>query len=296
MYEGHAFDYNVAGEQQERFFNHPERRNLAAQLALDLLICCNWDHCSRPWDGAEVYFPVSPSLDFEKRRPYISYFVRSRSSNEPRVEANYDAPIPFFTKFARLLLELEYGPLRGDFGRTNDYGYRHIKEFYQKKRDFGDVSRGPYLDAVETCLRFSLLLKWERRNALGKSQPFEMTCRRLIRERILANILKGLQPPPRAPRKRRRRSQTVSTEEDQSQDTDSDSKPNPQPGRRYHEGRPRRSPFPDPKRVRSIAGSLSTMDQERPWVNPQRTLGGSGSKVAVKWGNGCRTSSACYSQ
>jgi hypothetical protein len=271
---------------------------LAAQLALDLLICCNWDHCSRPWDGAEVYFPVSPSREFEKRRPYISYFVRSRSSNEPRVEANYDAPIPFFTKFARLLLELEYGPLRGDFARTNNYGYRRIKEFYQKKRDFGDVSRGPYLDAVDTCLRFSVLLKLERRNPLGKSQPFEMTCRRLIREGILANILKDLQPPPRAPRKRQRRSQTVSTEEDQSQDTDSDSKLNPQSGGRYHEGGPRRLSFP--KRLRSIDyfAASGTMDQERPGVNPQRTLGGSGSKATVKWGNGCRTSSGsgCYSR
>jgi hypothetical protein len=209
--------------------------------------------------------------DFEKERPYLSYFTGPGSPHDTHVPPDDEAPMPSFTKFARVLLELEYGPLPpGDFGPKNDYGYRHIKEFYQSKRDFGDLSREPYLKAVEACLQFDRLLSIERSRPLARLQTDEETRRRLIREKILASILQDLQPPAQPPRKRSRRTQTTSTEEDRSQGTDSDSGAEERFGGRCHVQIAERRPLRLRKKFRfRDHPAPGIMIAEHPCLSPQ---------------------------
>lgn len=207
-------------------FMYPERRSLAAKLALNLLVFCAWRHTSRSWDGDEICFLGSSAKDYEKGKSYITCLVGCDSSKELRTVD--DAPIQCFTKFAKLLLEIEYGPLPdGDFSAESDHGYKIIRDFYQDQKDYDDLSRYSYLQAVDSCLRFDKLYQAARTTASGRLEAENETSRRLIRNNIVLNIMKDLPDFLQPPRKRPRR--TSFSEEDQISDSDSDGSPPGEP-------------------------------------------------------------------
>lgn len=113
-----------------------------------------------------------------------------------------DAPIPCFTKFAKLLLEIEYGrPLEGDFSAENHYGFQIIRKFYEAQKEFGDLSQESYLMAIDACLRFDKMYQEARRTAIGRLEPQEETAKKLIRANIVTNIVTDL-PTFRQPRRK----------------------------------------------------------------------------------------------
>lgn len=218
-----VFNLPSGESEQEDLFNHPERRALAAKLALNLLIFCAWRHMSRPWDANGVYFLSFSLKDYDRKSPYISCLVGHDSTAAFRATDD-DAPIQCFTEFAKLLLEIEYGLLpSGDFSADNDHGWKIIRDFHKRKQSWGDLSRRKYLEAVDACLRFDQLFQTARNTRSGRLETLEETYRKLIRTNIVRNIVADLpgfqQPPP----KRARRAPSFSENDEQASDSDSDS-------------------------------------------------------------------------
>ena len=200
----HVFNPPSSEPEQEEPFKHPERRALAAKLALNLFIFCGWQHTSKPWDGSGVYFLSSSQRDYDRDSPYISCLVNQKSSGEFRA-GDDDAPIQCFTEFAKLLLELEYGPLPDtDFSQASDFGWFAIREFHESMQDYGELSKAKYLEAVGACLNFRELFQTARNTRSGRLEELDETYRKLIRTKIVGNIVAELpgfqQPPPRRPR------------------------------------------------------------------------------------------------
>ncbi|RYP06779.1 hypothetical protein DL765_009367 [Monosporascus sp. GIB2] len=200
----HVFNPPPGESEQEDPFKHPERRALAAKLALNLLIFCAWKHTSRPWDGNSVYFLSSSKKDYDRKSPYISCLV-GHSSTAAIWATDDNAPIQYFTEFAKLLLEIEYGPLpSGNFNADEDCGWFAIREFHECMQNYRDLSKEKYLEAVEACLQFHELVQNARNTRSGRLETPDETYRRLIRTKIVRNIVADLpgfqQPPPKRTR------------------------------------------------------------------------------------------------
>ncbi|ETS76030.1 hypothetical protein PFICI_12974 [Pestalotiopsis fici W106-1] len=188
-----AFGPRSRRVRQHYKFNYIERRKLAAKLALVLLASCSWNHTTCPWDGNEVQFLGSSASAYDSDKVYITCYIGSESLTETRGSDDEYAPIPAFTKFAKLLLEIEFGCYSsGDFSEDNDYGYTIVKKWYETEREDHDPSKDSYLDAVEACLEFDRLYMEERTKAAGRSESEEETSRRLIRTLIVSKIMSDL--------------------------------------------------------------------------------------------------------
>ncbi|KAF3923713.1 Subtilisin [Dactylellina cionopaga] len=98
-----------------------------------------------------------------------------------------DAPIRCFTEFARLLMEIEYGPLpkEGDFNASNDYGWTTIRNFHGDRQRWGDLSKKNYLDAIEACLKFDKLFQTARATKSGRLETIDETCDRTVKVAVL---------------------------------------------------------------------------------------------------------------
>jgi hypothetical protein len=178
---------------------------------------------NRGWDGNGVYFLSSSLKDYDRKSPYISCLVGHDSTAAFRATDD-DAPIQCFTEFVKLLLEIKYGLLpSGDFSADKDHGWKIIRDLHKRKQSWGDLSRRKYLEAVDTCLRFDQLFQTARNTRSGRLETLEETYRKLIRTKIVRNIVADLpgfqQPPP----KRARRAPTSSENDEQVSDSNSDS-------------------------------------------------------------------------
>ncbi|KAH8889149.1 subtilisin-like protein [Thozetella sp. PMI_491] len=202
-------------------FKHPERRALAAKLALNLLNFCSWKHASRPWEGDGVFFLSSSQNDYNRVSPYIKCLLgRESSSTFTLAEPGNDAPIQCFTAFAKLLLEIEYGPLAdGDFTPANDYGWFSIREFHENMQNYGDLSKRNYLEAVDACLQFHDLVRVARNTRSGRLETSDEVFRRLIRTKIVRNIVSDLPGFHQELSKRPRYDESESEASDYSSDT-----------------------------------------------------------------------------
>ncbi|EWC48474.1 hypothetical protein DRE_02243 [Drechslerella stenobrocha 248] len=221
-----VFNLPSSESEPQGLFNHPERRALAAKLALNLLTFCNWRHTSRPWANNDVYFLGSSPNEYDRKSPYVTCQVGEDSTTVFEVSED-DEPIGCFTEFAKLLLEIEYGPLpNGDFSADNDYGWTIIRDFHHSKQSWGDLSRQNYLDAVHACLQFDQLLQTARNTRSGRLETLQETYRKLIRTKILRNIvidLPSFQQPPSAKRARYTPSFSDDDSSEQASDCNSDS-------------------------------------------------------------------------
>ncbi|KAK2820010.1 hypothetical protein FQN49_007809 [Arthroderma sp. PD_2] len=189
---------------QRNLFNYPERRALAAKLALNLLIFCAWRHTARSWDCKDVYF-LNSQAGYNRCSPYISCLINHDSTSAFKAADDEGAPIQCFTEFAKLLLEIEYGPLPdGDFSASNDYGWKIIRDFHNDRVKWQDWSRTEYLEAVDICLRFDSKLRDARNTRHGKLEIIQETCRNLIRTKIVRNIVADLPSFKKPPLKRSR--------------------------------------------------------------------------------------------
>lgn len=261
-----VFDLPSGESEQEDLFNHPERRALAAKLALNLLIFCAWRHTSRPWDGNGVCFLSSSPKDYDRKSPYISCLVGHDSTAAFRATDD-DAPIQCFTEFAKLLLEIEYGLLpSGDFSADKDHGWTIIRDFHKRKQGWGDLSRRKYLEAVDACLRFDELFQTARNTRSGRLETLEETYRKLIRTNIVRNIVADLpgfqQPPP----KRARRAPSFSENDEQVSDSDSDS---------ADDFEIPSTPYPTQRRLQHIIGKakyVATISAESDCLRDRGTL------------------------
>lgn len=218
-----VFNLPSSESEQKDLFNHPERRALAAKLALNLLIFCSWRHTSTPWDSDGIYFLGSSTEDYDRKSTYISCLLGHDSTTVFQASDD-DAPIQCFTEFAKLLLEIEYGLLpNGNFGADNDHGWKIIRDFHKSKQSWGDLSRQKYLEAVDACLRFDQLYQTARNKRSGRLETIEETYKKLIRTNIVCNIvadLPGIQNP--SP-KRAKHNIFLSEKKEQVSDSDYDS-------------------------------------------------------------------------
>jgi hypothetical protein len=82
-----VFSLQSGASEQEDLFNHPERRELAAKLALNLLIFYAWRHTSRPWDGNGIYFFLALLRKTTTGNPhkYRAYLDMTRQVNFRRL-------------------------------------------------------------------------------------------------------------------------------------------------------------------------------------------------------------------
>ncbi|RYP49320.1 hypothetical protein DL768_004945 [Monosporascus sp. mg162] len=97
-----------------------------------------------------------------------------------------------FTVFAKLLLEIEYGR-EIEVNLANDYqeGWNRLRECLSEAEKDCDPSRMQYLEAVRACLHFDSLYTEEHRtlNAAGRLEEGIVTAKRLIRSKIVANLM-----------------------------------------------------------------------------------------------------------
>ncbi|KAH7202857.1 uncharacterized protein BKA55DRAFT_587682 [Fusarium redolens] len=206
-----AFEVPSGKNLDKDIFKYSERRTLAAKLALNLLTFCAWQHSSMSWDDSEIFFLGSSPSDYEKGKSYIECFLGRESSADTRVESLVADPMPSFTRFAKLLLELEYGPLmNGDYSEKTNYGYNLVKDFYKREMKYGDQSRISYLTAVQTCLDFDRIYVQERCKLLTQLETEDETCRRIIRTRIVENIMNDLDTSVQRRLKHHRRMSSIS--------------------------------------------------------------------------------------
>ncbi|KAK6499014.1 hypothetical protein TWF481_011583 [Arthrobotrys musiformis] len=185
-----------------RLFKHIERRELAAKLALHLLIVCGSKQASPmdSWDGNHVAFlSTSDSLDdCNRQSPYISWWLDHDSSDSRcfiPLDNCKDNP-ERFTQLARLLIEIEYGPITTDdegFGPNDKHGWRIIRDFLVNQRSFDEATKSNYLDAVEYCLRFGDFFRYEYRSEITRNtESREDICRRIIKTKIVPKLLEDL--------------------------------------------------------------------------------------------------------
>lgn len=192
-------------------FNHTDRRSLAAKLSFHLLVFYAWRHTSRPWNGDEVYFLSSTEEEHEKNKPFASCYVGQEEILE--LSTVDDGPLPCFTAFAKLLLEIEYGAVpAGDFSADNDYGWKILRDFHTTMKSWGDLSRWSYLEAVDSCLRFDQYYLKARSTAAGRLETQEETFRKLV----FTNIVRKISPDPtKSSCRKRRRSEVLTIPEDE---------------------------------------------------------------------------------
>jgi hypothetical protein len=204
-------------------FKHVERRALAAKLALHLSIFCPWKHTSTPWDEGSIYFLDLSSNDHNRTSPYISWDVRHDSRTafkRPQVVDDVTL-IPSFTALAKLLLEIEYGRMPGPTCKSNFR--KRVEEYCKEWKEYGDLSKKQYLEAVDACLGFHRTYKKARLFRLGQTEDPEDTYRRLIRTEIASKIIADLPDfqPPLA--KRARSASLILGDDNPSSDSNRDS-------------------------------------------------------------------------
>ncbi|KAF3103811.1 hypothetical protein TWF706_004845 [Orbilia oligospora] len=154
-------------------FKHTERRELAAKLALYLLMSC----------------------DSEKASAMDSWNGQAPPTSQSFIPNNYDTPRRY-TEIARLLMEIEYGPIFDNdehFSAKNNFGLETIKESLKMHREYDDPTKSNYLDAIGNCLRFGNLFRYEYRSeAIRSTERPADTCRRIIRTEIVLKLLLDL--------------------------------------------------------------------------------------------------------
>ncbi|KAF3287640.1 hypothetical protein TWF970_007351 [Orbilia oligospora] len=181
-------------------FKHTERRELAAKLALYLLMSCDSEKASAmdSWNGNHVtFFSSSDSQKgCNRESPYISCLLgQAPSTSQSFIPNNYDTPRRY-TEIARLLMEIEYGPIFDSdehFSAKNNFGLETIKESLKMHREYDDPTKSNYLDAIGNCLRFGNLFRYEYRSeAIRSTERPADTCRRIIRTEIVLKLLLDL--------------------------------------------------------------------------------------------------------
>lgn len=181
-------------------FKHPERRALAAKLALHLALFCPWKHSSNPWNSQSIHFVDLSSNDHNRATPYISCNVKHDSSTASEIDHMLDSATlaQTFTTFARILLEIEYGQMPDHETVNANNLRRRVKEYFDQWSTYGNISQTEYLAAIDACLGFHRAYEKARLLSLGNSERAEQTYRRLIRTQITSRIiadLPGFKPP-----------------------------------------------------------------------------------------------------
>ncbi|KAF2691768.1 purine and uridine phosphorylase [Lentithecium fluviatile CBS 122367] len=169
-------------------FKHSERRALAAKLALHFLICCSWENTPETWDSSTIYFLGSSTQDFKRDSPYISCLEGNEATDSSQAA---NGPIQCFTAFAKLLLEIEYGPMPiGNFSAAKDW--TAIRDYHREWLEQGDLSRERYLNAVGNCLQFHRRYRRDRLSSIGRSESPKETRQRLVRTDVVRNLVADL--------------------------------------------------------------------------------------------------------
>ncbi|KAF3220278.1 hypothetical protein TWF679_009657 [Orbilia oligospora] len=181
-------------------FKHTERRELAAKLALYLLMSCDSEKTPLmdSWNGYHVTFFSSSNSQkgCNRESPYISCLIgQAPSTSQSFIPSNYDTPRRY-TEIARLLMEIEYGPIFDNdehFSAKNNFGLEIIKESLKRHREYDDPTKSNYLDAIGNCLRFGNLFRYEYRSeAIRSAERPADTCRRIIKTEIVLKLLLDL--------------------------------------------------------------------------------------------------------
>ncbi|KAJ8117107.1 hypothetical protein OPT61_g1614 [Boeremia exigua] len=171
-----------------------ERRELAARLAFSLTLMSSEKHSLQPWNCRDIHFIGLPNSEHDKSTPYLTCTIgKVPASTLDFVDEL--CPIQAFVEFAKLLLELEYGPF-ADSG-TQAHDYSAVLREYEKQIDYKSST---YLEAVDACLRFHMLYHHERLKPSQLGNP-EYTRVKLIHKEIIQKIKvdspSGRRPPPR---------------------------------------------------------------------------------------------------
>ncbi|EPE08547.1 nacht and wd40 domain protein [Ophiostoma piceae UAMH 11346] len=200
-------NFNMSRPSDSGTFSFPQRRSLAAMLALQLLIFCNWSFMSRPWESDEIFFP-GPKHTSGSIRPHIQWKVGQVA--EDILSRNLQQPVECFTKFAKLLLDIEYG-----FQNNNaTCSWRKVKQALSYRQDFKDQSRARYLKAVEACLQFHNQFKPRGMTAEEKLQDLRVFLRTHVVSNLLADLDEFKTRPTKRPRKTGNRPATHTSRED----------------------------------------------------------------------------------
>lgn len=201
-------------------FKEMERQILATKLVLHLSMFGPWRHTSAPWESSSVCFLQSSANELDRATPYISWQIGLDSTIPRRLPGSADHAVlsieleeeleeetrvaiegllvESFTELAKLLLEVRYGPMNRDHHRQSlRVCVRNYWREIQKEVD--PIQEKPYLEAIDTCLRFPHWYEQERtyqemsqRNVMAE-EP-EDTYRRLVLTKIVSKLLQTVWP------------------------------------------------------------------------------------------------------
>ncbi|KAH4943252.1 hypothetical protein HBI24_120660 [Parastagonospora nodorum] len=195
---------------KEEFFSLPiiqtrfgpeERRALVAKLALHLSTFCPWwRHASAPWDDTAVHFFDSGAYSYDRESPFVVWQLGG--GQLPGNEIDIAVLLATFTSFAKLLLEVEFGPVNRiatlEYSPNKEILPRSLRNIHGILAKAADpITHGSYMEAVWACLGFHQKYKHERslqaasQRTTGLERPQD-TYQRLVRSEITSRILKGL--------------------------------------------------------------------------------------------------------
>lgn len=215
LYPGHEPAAILSKLLSEKFFQcrqliSPDeinkQRYLAARLTLALLTSFDSGQI-KPWDANQIYFLTKPGELPLIDRAYISYTPESGAPRQ--VEApNPDAAEPplLYIDFAKLLLqvELNHKPEYLTLQLHVTSSWIDLQKIVDDEREFcEDMSRGLYLDAVESCLRFHM--EYAAFPGSSRREDVAATVRRVLYQQVYHRIIKTLILPNRAQESRKRR-------------------------------------------------------------------------------------------
>ena len=192
-------------------FSSKQKRFLAAKLALSLSIYLASGHTLRSWDAKHIYF-LFPKGRCDRGRPYALCVVDNEEEDTKELkDMNLSDPIPVFDALARLLMEIEFGCVydklpRKDLKKAVQQGIRWHEDSENSEDDdsdddddprpakMKDLSRIPYLRAVQTLLNFRSAYREQSSHLTGRGLDFLTITRIVIHTEVAGTILKTIQP------------------------------------------------------------------------------------------------------